>query len=86
MDIEKSFGFLDHIFLISVLKMSGFGKKIIIWIEMLLIDQRSSVINARTTTQYFNIERGSRQGDPVSAYLSILMFEFLFLLIKKHSK
>ena len=40
MNIEKSFGSLDHSFLISVLKKFGFGKKIITWIEILLKDQQ----------------------------------------------
>ena len=84
MDIEKTFDSLDHIFLISVLKKFGFGKKFITWIEILLKDQQSCVINGGTTTQYFNLERGVRQGDPVSAYLFILELETLFLFIKKH--
>ena len=80
MDIEKAFDSLDHIFLISVLKKFGFGKTFITWIEILLKDQQS----CGTTTQYFNLERGARQGDPVSAYLYILVLEVLFLFIKKH--
>ena len=83
MDIEKAFDSLDHIFLISVLKKFGFGKKFITWIEILLKDQQSCVINGGTTTQYFNLERGARQGDPVSAYLFILVLEILFLNILK---
>ena len=57
-----------------------------IWIEILLKDKLLCVINGGTTTQYFNLERGARQGDPVSAYLFILTLEILFLLIKKHSE
>ena len=42
------------------------------------------LVNAGITTQYFNLERGARQGDMISAYLFILTLEILFLLIKKH--
>ena len=35
---------------------------------------------------YFNLERGARQGDPGSAYLSILCLEVLFLLVKANDK
>ena len=59
-------------------------KKFITWIEILLKDQQSCAIDGGTTTQYFNLERGSRQGDPVSAYHFILVLKILFLFIKKH--
>ena len=68
-DIEKAFDSVDHSFLIFVLN------------EILLKDQQVRVINGRTTTQYFNLERGARQADPVSAYLFILVLEILFLFI-----
>ena len=58
----------------------------ITWIEILLKDQLSCVINGGTTTQYFNLERDARQGDPNSACLFILTLKNLFFLIKKHPK
>ena len=75
MDTEKAFDSLDHDFLSSVLRKIGFGKNFILWIEILLSDQLSCVINGGTTTQYFNLERGARQGHPNSAYLFILALE-----------
>ena len=84
MDIEQIFDSLGHSFLISIMKKFGFGKKFITWIEILLKDQQSRVINGETPTHHFNLERSTRQGDPVSAYLFILVLEILFLLIKKH--
>ena len=82
MDIEKAFDSLDHIFLISILKKFGFRKKFITWIEILLKDQQSCVINGETTPQYFNSERGARHGDPVLAYLFILVLELFFFYQK----
>ena len=42
------------------------------------------VINDGTTTQYFRLERDAHHGDPVSAYLFILVLEILFLFVKKY--
>ena len=31
------------------------------------------MINGGTTTKYFKFEKGTRQGDPISAYLLLFM-------------
>ena len=67
MDIGKAFDSLDHSFLISFLKKFDFGNTFITWIEILLKDKQSCVINGGTTTQYFYLERGACQGNPASA-------------------
>ena len=77
MDIEKAFDSLDHTFLISVLKKFGFGNNFVNWIETLISKQESCVINGGNTTQYFHLERGARQGDPISVYIFILALEVL---------
>ena len=79
MDIEKAFDSLDHDFLLF-----GFGENFIHWIKVLLNKQQSCVINGGFTTQYFNLEKGARQGDPISAYFFILALELLFELIKNN--
>ena len=83
-DIEKAFDSLDHTFLIIVLEKSGFGKTLINWIKIFLNDQELCVINGWINTEYFKLEKGARQGDPVSVYLLILSLEILFMLIRNN--
>ena len=85
MDIEKAFHSLDHSFLISVLNKTGFRENFIGWIKILLYNQEPRLLNGGFTTKYFNLEKGARQGDPITAYLFILALEILFLLIKNDS-
>ena len=66
-DIEKALDSVNHFFLISVLKRYGFGDEFIKWIKTLLKNQESRVLNGRKTTRHFKLEKGTRQGDPISA-------------------
>ena len=40
--------------------------------------------NEGTTTNYFKVERGTRQGNPISANLYILFLEIVFLFIMQN--
>ena len=73
MDIETAFDSLDHHFLISSLEKYGFGKNVLSWVKILLKNQESCVLNGATTTKYFLLGRGARQGDPVSVFLSFFI-------------
>ena len=86
MDIEKAFDSLNHSFLLVVLKKFGFGTSFINWIEAILNKLESCVINSGKTTQYFQLNRGACQGDPISAHLFILVMEVLFTLINNNEK
>ena len=54
MDVEKAFDSLDHKFLILVLQKFRFGQNFISWIEIILKNQESCVINDGATTKYSN--------------------------------
>ena len=86
MDVEKAFELLDHKFLILILKKIGFGQNFISWVDIIFKNQESCVLNSGTTRKYFKLNRGARQGDPISAYLFILALKILFLLIKENPR
>ena len=83
-NFEKAFDSLNlnHNLVIAILEKFGFGLDFINWIKILINDQESCVINSGHTTKYFKLERGACQGDPISAYLFILVLEILFILSK----
>ena len=72
-DIEKAFDSINHCFLIKVLEKYGFEKYFIKWIKTLVQNQESCIVNGGTTTNNFKFEKGTRQNDPISAYLFILV-------------
>ena len=85
MVIEKAFDSLDHNFLLTVLEKISFGNNFISWTKVLLSNQESCVINEGSTTNYFKLEKGARQGDPISAYLFIIALEVLFIILRNNA-
>ena len=85
-DIEKAFDSINHCFLIKVLEKYGFEKDFIKWIKILLQNQESYIVNGGTTINYSKLEKGARQGDPISAYLFIIVLEIVFLFTKERKK
>ena len=83
-DIQKAFDSVNHLFLITALKEFGFGETFIKWIQILLRNQESCIINGGTTTKYFKLKKDIRQGDPISADLFVLVLEITFIFIKEN--
>ena len=76
-DYAAAFDSLNHAFIISTIKIFGFPDYLITWVRILLTDMESSVINNGYSTGYYPVNHGCRQGDPISAYLFILVMEIL---------
>ena len=70
-DIEKTFDSVDHNFIYASFKRFGFGKDFVQWIKTLFKNSQSCVMNNGTSSGYFSLERGTRQGDPLFPYLFI---------------
>ena len=83
-DIKNAFDSVNHLFLVSALEKYRFKNDFIRWIKFLLKNQESCIINGGQTTNYFKLKRGTRQGDPLSAYLFILVLEIAFIKIKQN--
>ena len=79
---EKAFDSIEHNFIFSVLKKFGFGPDFVQWIKTMFCNARSCVMNNGNSTGYFSLERGTRQGDPLSPYLFMLVLESLFIQIR----
>ena len=54
-------------------------------VKTLLNNQETCITNGGFTAKYFKLDKGTRQGDPISAYLFILVLEVVFNLIKKNN-
>ena len=82
-DIEKDFDSVNHNFLLKVLGNYGFSHDFLKWVSILLQNQESCLINGGKTTGYFPLQRGTQQGNPILAYLFILVLEIVFIFVKE---
>ena len=65
-------------FVHKMLEVFGFGPKFCTWIKILYTGGRSCIKNNGFISDFFNIERSARQGDPISP----LIFKAISPLIK----
>ena len=75
-DFQKAFDSVNHLFLITAVKKFGFGETFIRCIQILLINQKSCIINGGTTTKYFKLQKVT---DKEAQFLLIYLFLFLKL-------
>merc|ERR1711884_822817 len=81
-DFKKAFDTISHKFIESTLKIYNFGENIIKWVNILLSDFMVCCNNGGHLSENFKLQRGSKQGDPISTALFTLCIEILAIKLK----
>jgi hypothetical protein len=77
LDFEKAFDTIRWEVIYEALKIFNFGPKFIEWVRTIYNGSEACVTNNGFSSPFFNLERGVRQGCPLSAYLFITVVELL---------
>lgn len=82
--LRKAFDAVSWDFLFKVLNLFQFGESVQKWVKMFNKNIQSCVIVNGHMSEWFNLERGCRRGDPLSPYLFTLCAEILAVLIRNN--
>ena len=86
LDFRKAFDSIEWSFLFDVLTKMNFGDQMIKWIKLCYMKIESCVINGGFASTWFALQKGLRQGCPLSAYLFLLCVEILANTIRSHAE
>ena len=75
LDFEKAFDSLELEYLFKVLDVMNFGPSFRNWIHTFNYNISSCVVNNRHASEFFSLQRGVKQGCPLSGLLFLLAVE-----------
>lgn len=83
LDFAKAYDTIDWIYLLYLLRLMNFPEKWITWINECILTASANVLINGSPSGEFQLERGLRQGDPLSLFLFLIATEGLNLLTRR---
>ena len=81
-DYTKAFDSVDFAFIHKTFEIFNFGENFKKWIKIVYTLGKSCISNNGHHSDFFDIERSTRQGDPISPLTFILCLEILLINIR----
>ena len=85
-DFEKAFDSISWSFIYQTMAYLGFSKDLIKWIKLFNHNIKATIIQCGVLSEFIDIQRGCRQGDPIAPYLFIIVAQILTIMIKNNKK
>jgi hypothetical protein len=83
LDFEKAFDTIKWDVIYDALTLFNLGPNFIRWVHTIYNETEACVTNNGFSSPFFRLQRGVRQGCPLSAYLFIMVVELLAHKIRK---
>ena len=85
-DFEKAFDSVSWSFIEKALNFFNFPESLINWFKVLYKKPLSCVSFNGQYSNWFSLQRGCRQGDPISPYLYLICAKIVSLMIRGNEK